>query len=84
MKATRGLQIECDLDLLSLLCSGGMVPNQPFADNAWTLGNFVKFNGGTANRSKKVWGIYIPVGADDLSYGMKSQSAVDSVRKFVS
>lgn len=77
VKAARGLQIECDLDDISLICSGGLVANQCIDDNIWTLGEFVKLNGGVTTRSKKTWGIYIPIDVDD------QDDRIDSVRRLV-
>ena len=31
----------------------------------WTLGEYTKLNGGSSNRSKKSWGIYVPFDIED-------------------
>lgn len=74
-KAARGLGLKCDLDQLSLLCSGGMVIDSPLGNNSWSLGEYIKQHGGTQNRSKKVWGICIPCGLEE-----SDMTTSDSVR----
>ena len=64
-KAARGLGLKCSLDVLTLLCSSGMVLNSPIGDNPWTLGEYITQHGGNKNRSKKVWGICIPAGMEE-------------------
>jgi hypothetical protein len=73
--AAKALEIHCDTSLLSLICSYGLVPDCPIEDQPWTLGKYIEHHGGVTNRGKKVWGIYIPVDADDDS----TLSTVDSV-----
>lgn len=65
MKAAKGLGLSCDVCELRLLCSGGIVPDQPIGGKPWTLGDYIAQNGGTQNRSKKVWGVAIPIGLDE-------------------
>ena len=77
MKGARGLGINCDVDDLSMLCSGGLVPDIPISGEPWTLGEYVKLNGGNANRSKKCWGIYIPFDVDDKQ--VMRNTTLDSV-----
>ena len=64
-KACKALGLTCDISSLQLICSGGVVPNSPIGTKEWTLGEFVKNNGGSQNRGKKVWGIAIPSGYDE-------------------
>lgn len=64
-RAAKGLGLQCDTSGLSLICSGGMVCNGPIGEKPWSLGEFVEQNGGCKNRSKRVWGLYIPVGMED-------------------
>ena len=33
--------------------------------HTWTLGKYIESHGGNKNRGKKVWGVYIPVGAEE-------------------
>lgn len=77
-KGARGLEIKCNVDELSLICSGGLVPNIPIGDQPWKLGKYIKLNGGTVTRSKKLWGIYIPTDVDDQLED--SRSTLNSVR----
>lgn len=64
-KASKALGITCERDLLQLICSGGIVLNAPIGTKPWSLGEFIKHNGGYQNRGKKVWGIDIPIGYDE-------------------
>ena len=64
-KAAKGLGISCDISLLSLICSNGLVPDSQIDDSPWTLGKYVQHHGGNRNRGKKVWGLYIPFDADE-------------------
>ena len=64
-KGAKGLGIKCEKSLLALVCSNGIVPNAPIHDMPWTLGEYVKYNGGTQNRSKKVWGLLVPDDDDE-------------------
>ena len=52
-KGAKGLGVKCDKSLLALICSNGSIPNAPIDDLPWTLGEYIKYNGGTQNRSKK-------------------------------
>lgn len=64
-RGAKGLGLNCDMDLLCLLCSGGMVLDVPLGDKPWTLGEYTRQHGGSQNRSKRVWGIVIPHGVGD-------------------
>lgn len=64
-KAAKGLGLNCDFKLLQLICSNGLVLNNPIGDKPWTLGEYVKNYGGKPNRSKKVWGLNIPIDIDE-------------------
>lgn len=64
-KGGNGLDIKCDVSELLLVCSSGIVRDVPIFGKQWTLGGFTAQNGGTANRSKKVWGVLCPI-EDDL------------------
>ena len=59
-KGAKGLSINCDTSELLLVCSNGIVNNLPILGKQWTLGEFTQQNGGTSNRSKKVWGVLCP------------------------
>ena len=63
-RGVEGLGVKCDVKKLSLICSSGLVPDSPIGGDAWTLGLYIQRNGGNQNRSKKVWGIYIPCDID--------------------
>ena len=60
-KGARGLGLTCSLSNLQLLCSNGIVLDSPLGEKSWMLGEYIRQNGGTQNRSKRVWGICIPV-----------------------
>ena len=75
MKASRGLGLECDINELKLICSGGMVPDSPINDKPWNLGDFIQQNGGNQNRSKKVWGVCIPIGLEEA--GPSTQDSIN-------
>ena len=76
-KGARGLGIKCDFKQLALLCSSGLVPDYLSKDVPWTLGEYTKLNGGSSNRSKKSWGIYVPF---DIENDMEDQdTTADSV-----
>lgn len=60
-KGAKGLDIKCDISKLLLVCSNGIVPDMPIFGKQWTLGDFTEQNGGTSNRSKKVWGVLCPI-----------------------
>lgn len=64
-RAAAALGLKCERKWLQLLCSGGIVPDSPIGDEPWSLGGYIAQNGGTQNRSKKVWGVAIPVGMDE-------------------
>ena len=57
IKGARGLGINCSVDELSILSSGGLVPDIPINNEPWTLGECIKLNGGSVNQSKKCWGL---------------------------
>lgn len=65
-KGARGLDINCDISELLLVCSNGIVRDVPIFDKQWTLGAFTEQNGGSSNRSKKVWGLLCPVEDENL------------------
>ena len=65
-KGATGLDIKCDIANLSLVCSNGIVHNTLILEKTWTLGEFIHQNGGTVNRSKKVWGVLCPVDDENL------------------
>ena len=48
-KGANGLGLKCNLYLLSLLCSGGIVPDAPIGDQPWSLGEYIKYHGGNQN-----------------------------------
>ncbi len=43
----------------------------------WTLGEYIKLHGGNQNRSKKVWGINIPIDVEED--GMKTHDSVIAI-----
>ena len=49
-KGTEGLGLRCNCDFLSLICSGGVVPDSPINGDPWTLGEYIKLHGGNQNR----------------------------------
>ena len=56
VKGAKGLSLHDDVDSLSLLCSGGLVPDSPITGNIpWTLGDYIKHHGGNQNRGKGIW-----------------------------
>ena len=57
-KAAQRLGI-ADFESSQLVCSGGVVPNVDICGEEWTLGDYIRLNGGTSNRSKKVWGLLV-------------------------
>ena len=63
-KGAMGLGIKCGKDL-ALIRSNGIVPNGPLNDMPWTLGEYVHYNGGTQNWSKKVWRVLVPYDDDE-------------------
>ena len=77
-KGANGLGLKCNLDLLQLLCSGGIVLNSPIGDNLWTLGEYIKQHGGNQNRSKKVWGINVPIDYEDVHVAAESSDTVSA------
>ena len=52
-KGAKGLGVKCERSLLSLICSNGIIPNAPIHDLPWSLGEYVKYNGGTQIEAKK-------------------------------
>ena len=75
-KAAKGLGIDCDIGLLELVCSNGLVPDNPIDDQPWTLGKYIEHHGGTRNRGKKIWGLHIPYDAES---GPCSEDSVSTV-----
>jgi hypothetical protein len=59
-KGAKGLGIKCEKSLLAVICSNSIIPTAPIHDLPWTLGDYVKYNVGTKNRSKKVLGVLVP------------------------
>ena len=57
-KAAKGLGI-MSWKAQPLICSGGVVPETEICGQKWSLGEYIRYNGGTSNRSKKVWGILV-------------------------
>ena len=57
-KAAKGLGI-MSWRMLSLVCSGGVVPETEIGGQTWSLGEYIHYNGGTSNCSKKVWGVLV-------------------------
>lgn len=74
-RAASGLGLKCDLSLLRLLCSGGVIPDVPIGGKPWTLGEFIRQNGGSQNRGKKSWGVDVPIGHEDA--GMSTSDSVN-------
>ena len=65
-RAANGLGLKYDPTLLRLLCSGGVIPDAPIGINPWSLGEFIKQNGGNQNRSKKSWEVEVPFGHEEM------------------
>lgn len=42
-KGAKGLGVKCKPSLLSLVCSGGIVPDMPICGKSWTPGEFVRY-----------------------------------------
>ena len=78
VKGARGLGINCSVNELSILCSGGLVPDIPINNEPWSLGEYIKLNGGSVNRSKKCWGIYVPIDVEEKLEVVNSNT-LDSV-----
>ena len=64
-KAAKGLGLDTDASQCTLVCSGGVVREALICGKQWTLGEYIKYNGGTSNRSKKVWGLLVEEEEDD-------------------
>lgn len=64
-KAAVGLGMSTDTTQCTLVCSGGVVREARICGNQWSLGLYIKYNGGTSNRSKKVWGLLVEDTDDD-------------------
>ena len=60
-KGAKGLGVDVEVDLLSLIVSNGLCRNYPLPSGVpWTLGNYTKEFGGVQARSKRTFGIYVP------------------------
>lgn len=77
-KGAKGLGVKCKSSLLSLVCSGGVVPDIPICGKSWTLGEYVRLNGGTQNRSKKVWGLLVPFDDEEENITPSSMDSVNN------
>ena len=80
-KAAKGLEVKCSIDDLFIICSGGRVPDLPISEKPWTLGSYIEHNGGTSNRSRRLWGLYVP---SDLESDVESTSMPICTRDSVS
>lgn len=78
VKAAKGLGIECSINLLELVCSNGLVPDNPIEGHPWTLGKYIQQHGGNRNRGKKVWGLHVPFEVDDDS-GLCTRDSVSAI-----
>ena len=78
-RASKALGLRCNRAELMLLCSGGIVPDTQINNKPWTLGEYLQLNGGNQNRSKRVWGICIPIGLEEDEAG-PSPFTQDSVK----
>lgn len=74
VKGASGLGINCSVNELSIICSGGLVPDIPINNEPWSLGEYINLNGGSVNRSKKCWGIYVPIDVDENDNTLDSVS----------
>ncbi len=45
-----------------------MVPETEIVGKKWSLGEYIRLNGGTVNRSKKVWGILVEEDDEDEEF----------------
>ena len=81
MKAAMALGIKCATDDLTVICSGGRVPDLPICGKPWTLGTYIQHNGGTSNRSRRLWGLHISSDDDSIEESEESSSMLthDSV-----
>ena len=68
--------IKCNTSVLALVCCNGMVPNIPICGKQWNLVDCVHYNGGTQNRSKKVWGVLIPFDDDESNQSLVTFDSV--------
>ena len=77
-KRAKGLEVKCDPHFLALVCSSGIVPDTEILGHPWTLGEYIRINGGIQNRSKKTWRILVPI--DDEATSCKNYTlSADSV-----
>ena len=72
------------MDDLAIICSSGLVPNLPIDNQLWTLGEYIKLNGGSLNRSKKLWGIYVPFDVDEEAEFEQAELVTNSTLDSVS
>ena len=77
VKGARGLGINCCVDELLILYSGGLIPDIPINNEPWTLGEYIKLNSGSVNQSKKCWGIYVPIDVEE-KLGTVNGNTLDS------
>ena len=54
--AAKGLGLKSS-SKCTLVCSGGVVHEAPIRGKKWSLGEYIHYNGGTVNRSKKSMGV---------------------------
>ena len=78
-KGAKGLGVKCDIKLLALVCSNGIVPDAEICGHPWTLGEYIHLHGGTQNMSKKTWGVLIPIDDGETIYDKEYSSTADSV-----
>lgn len=78
-----GLGLKCDVKLLQLICSSGLVPNFPIGSKPWTLGEYIVNHGGKPSRGKKVWGIDIPIGIEEENFTDDSVSCAELIASYV-
>ena len=65
-QGARGMTINADPADLHLVVSGGLVMDATLQDGRpWTLGGYVQEIGGVSARSKKTFGIYIPLDVEE-------------------
>ena len=60
-KGAEGPGLKCNLDFLSLMCSGGEVPDSPINGIPWTLGEYINYMEGTKIGVRRFGGSTYPL-----------------------
>ena len=59
--------------------TSGIVPDAEICGHPRTLGAYIHLHGGTQNRSKKTWGVLVPIDDEETIYDKEYTSTTDSV-----